>query len=59
MSILKPLHAKWINELYYYMNFEESHKIVSNGRQAAFITEAIEQETRDPEPFDTFFDINR
>ena len=59
VSILKPLHAKWINELYYYMNFEESHNIVSNGWKAAFITEAIEQETRDPEPFDTFFDINR
>ena len=31
LSILKPLNAKWINELYDYMTSEEGCKIISNG----------------------------
>ena len=30
LSILKPLHTKWINELNDYMTSEEGHEIISN-----------------------------
>ena len=58
LSILKPLHTKWINELYDYMTSEEDRKVISNGWKAAFITEAIEQGTQGLEPLDPFFDID-
>ena len=41
LSILKPLHAEWIKELYNYMTCEEGRGITSNGWKAAFITEAF------------------
>ena len=56
--VLKPLHAKWINEFYDYMASEESCKIISNHWKATFITEAIEQGTKDLEPLNMFFDID-
>ena len=52
-AILKPLHAKWINERYDYIPAEESRKT-----RAAFITEAIEQGTKLLEPLNPFFDID-
>ena len=58
LSFLKPLHAKWINELYDYMTSEEGHQIISNGWKTAFITEAIEQGAKDLRSLDPFFDID-
>ena len=46
LSILKPQHAKWINDLYNYMTSEEGHKIIYNGWKEAFLTEAIEQKQK-------------
>ena len=57
LSFLKPLRAKWINELYDYMTSEEGHQIISNGWKTAFIAEAIEQGTKDLRSLDPFFDI--
>ena len=55
---MKPLRTKWINELYDYMTSEEGHQIISNGWKTAFITEAIEQGTKDLRSLDPFFDID-
>ena len=58
LSFLKPLRAKWINELYDYMTSEEGHQIISNDWKTAFITEAIEQGAKDLRSLDPFFDID-
>ena len=58
LSILKPLHAHWIKELYDYMTSENGREIISNGWKAAFITEAIEKGTKDLEPLDFFITID-
>ena len=59
LSILKPLHAKWINELcVIYMTSEEGRKVMSHGWKATFITEAIEQGAKGLEPLDLLFDID-
>ena len=55
---MKPLHTKWINELYDYMTSELSCKIISNCWKAAFITEGIEKRTKILGPLDPLFDIN-
>lgn len=58
LSILKPLHGKWINELYGYVTSEEGCRIIPNGWKAAYITDDIEQGTKGLEPLDPFFDID-
>ena len=58
LSILKPLHAKGINDFYDYINSEKGHKITSNGLKATFITEEIEQGTKSLKPLDPFYDID-
>ena len=50
LTILKPLHAEWIKELYDYMTSEEGRGIISNGWKAAFITEAILKGKKGLEP---------
>ena len=55
LSILKPLQANWIKELYDYMTSEEGREIISNVWKAATITEAIQKGTKDLESLDPFF----
>ena len=31
LSVLKPLDAKWIVELYNYLTFEKEHDVIGNG----------------------------
>ena len=58
LSILKPLHAEWIKELYDYMTSEEGRGIISNGWKAAFITEAILKDKKGLGPLDPFFTVD-
>ena len=41
MSIMKPLHAKWIIEMYH--NLKRSKQIVISGFRKAYITEAVSE----------------
>ena len=58
LSILKPLHAEWIKELYDYMTSEEGLGIISNGWRAASITEAFLKGKKGLEPLDPFFTVD-
>ena len=42
LSILKPVQAKWIVELYYYLTSEKGHEVIANGWKSAGIIGAIE-----------------
>ena len=55
LSILKPLHAEWIKELYDYMTSEEGRGIISNVWKASFITEAILKGKKGLENLGPFF----
>ena len=46
LSILKPLLAKWVLELYNYLTSEKGRDIIANGWKAAGITNAIKKATR-------------
>jgi len=54
MSVLKPLHAHWIIDLYNYLTTSEGKEIIANGWKAAYITEALEKGKRGLEPLDPF-----
>ena len=61
MSVLKPLHAKWIIELYDYMTSPVGRGIVLNGWRRAGILEAWEKAQSGAvhlEPLDPFHDID-
>ena len=42
-SVLKPLHANWINDLYNYFTTPKGKEIIANGWKAAYITDALEK----------------
>ena len=54
MSVLKPLHAHWIIDLYNYLTTSEGKEIIANGWKAEYITEALEKGKRGLEPLDPF-----
>ena len=43
MSILKPLHANWLNDLYNYFTALEGKETIANGWKAAYMTEALKK----------------
>lgn len=58
MSVLKPLQAQWIIDLFDYFTSEKGREIISNGWKAAFITEAISSGTSGLEPLDPFSSVD-
>ena len=59
LSILKPLHAKWIMELYNYLTSAEMRGIVLDGWRRAGILDAVENGEKHLPPLDPFHDIDR
>ena len=47
MSVLKPLHANWINDLYNYFTVPEGKEVIANGWKAAYITEVLKKVNKD------------
>ena len=43
VSVLKPLHANWINDLYNYFTAPKGKEIIASGWKAAYITEAFKK----------------
>ena len=58
MSVLKPLQAQWIIDLYNYFTSADGRNIISNGWKAAFIMEALSKGTNGLEPLDPFASID-
>ena len=58
LSVLKPLDAKWIVELYNYLTFEKGHDVIGNGWKSARITGAIEGGVVNLESLDLFAGID-
>ena len=54
LSILKPLHAKWILELYDYVISEKGCGVIANGWKAARITEMVGGGSQKLESLDPF-----
>ena len=57
MSVLKPLHANWINDLYNYFTAPKGKEIIANGWKAAYITEALKKDKQGLNPLDPFASI--
>ena len=59
---MKPLHAKWLSELYHYINSSGGQEITRNGWLRAGVTDAIKvvsSKLTSPDPFlDIEFVIN-
>lgn len=58
LSILKPLHAGWIKELYNYLTSGEATKIILDGWRRAGILDAVENGKEQLPPLDPFHDID-
>ena len=54
LSVLKPIHANWIVDLFNYFTSEKGREIISNGWKAAFITEVISTGSHGLESLDPF-----
>ena len=57
LSVLKPLHAKWLVEIYNHMSTDEGKEIVANGWKKADIFNAIKLGWSGLPPLDLFTDI--
>ena len=58
ISILKPLHAKWMVEVFNLMTSQAGREVISNGWKAAGITEAIKKGLSWLESLDPFQSID-
>ena len=58
LTILKPLHASWLADLYNYLTSQKRAEIIFNGRESFGITEAIAKDTKDPENLDPFVSVD-
>ena len=54
LSVLKPIHANWIIDLFNYFTSEKGREIISNDWKAAFITEAISTDSHGLDSLDPF-----
>ena len=54
LSVLKPVHAQWIMDLFNYFTSEKGREVISNVWKAAFITEALSSGSDGLEPLDPF-----
>ena len=41
LSVLKPLHAKWLLDLYNYLTSQKGQEIIEHGWKSAGVTEAL------------------
>ena len=57
LSVLKPLHAKWLVELYNPMSTDEGKQIVANGWKKAGIFNAIKLGLSGLPSLDPFADV--
>ena len=57
LSVLKPLHAKWLVELYNHMSTDEGEEIVANSWKKAGIFDAIKLGSSGLPSLDPFADI--
>ena len=58
LSVLKPLHAKWLLDAYKCLSTEAGQKIIENGWKAAGITEALSKGLSGLESLDPFHSID-
>ena len=58
LTILKPLHASWLADLYNYLTPQKRAEIIFNGRESFGITEAIAKDTKDLENLDPFVSVD-
>ena len=58
LSILKPLNAKWIMELYNYLTGGEMRETILDGCRRAGILDAVENGDKQLPPLDPFHDID-
>ena len=58
LTVLKPLHAKWIADLYDYLTSEKGAEIISNGWHASTISEAITKGSAELESLDPYSAID-
>ena len=57
LTIIKPLHAKWLSEFYNYINSSDGQEITRNGWLRARITDAIKMGNSKLPSRDPFLDI--
>ena len=57
LTIMKPQHAKWLSQLYNYINSSDGQEITRNGRLRAGITDAIKMGSSKLPLLDPFLDI--
>ena len=58
LSVLKPLHASWVVDLYNYLTKTKGKVVIENGWKRAGITEAIEGGYSKLQPLDLFESID-
>ena len=58
LSILKPLHAKWLIDLYNYMTSPDGQAVSLEGWKVAGITEAVQKGLNGLPSIDPFHDID-
>ena len=58
LSILKPLHAKWLTDLYNYMTSPDGQAVSLKGWGVAGITEAVQKDLNGLPSLDLFHDID-
>ena len=54
LSVLKPLHASWLVELFNYMTSDKRRQVIENGWKAAGIVETLKKGADGLEPLDPF-----
>ena len=54
LSVLKPLHAKWVIDLFNYFTSQKGRQMILNGWKAACISEALSSGSLGLEPLDPF-----
>ena len=58
LSLLKPLHAQWMVDLYIQMTSKDAKYIIHSGWEASGITDALKSGKGGLESFDPFDDID-
>ena len=58
ISVLKPLHASWVIDMYNYLTTAKGKVVIENGWKKAAITEAIEGGSSKLQPLDSFESID-
>jgi len=59
LTMLKPLHAEWLTELYNHMTKPEGKEVIINGWKAAGISQVIKNGAKQLECLDPFNDLDQ